>query len=348
MSPVDIIVVTYNAKDKLKACLASIRRHTKRTAYILTVVDNHSTDGTYGFLKSLGGNINVVRTAVNKGFSYAANIGLRNTDAEYVALIDDDIEVTPGWLEGLCRHMRRRGDAGIVTGKIVFPNNRIFCAGFFLKKMTSLGLLEKDRGQYNTVRDCDAFAGPCWLIRRSLIRKIGYLDEKYSPCQYEDIDYCLRTRQAGHKIIYDGRIKIVHHNEFRTQGIEKVNKRRFRHTWRNVLRNLPFRDSAPENKLVEKGMSFLNKGDGVRALRCFALAEKRYNLPIGPYYMAQCLYKAGRWAKAKDEFEKALDTYEPNSYLHKDTVYHLLILYKKLGLGQKTISLIIRLKDQSL
>lgn len=347
MSRVDIIVVTYNAKDKLKACLASIRRHTKRSSYTLTVVDNHSTDGTYGFLKDLGGDMNIIRAVANKGFSYAANVGLKNTSSEYVALVDDDVEVTPGWLDGLSHHLQRRKDAGIVTGKIVFPNDYIFCAGFFLKRMTSLGIFEKDMGQHDAVRECDAFAGPCWLMRRSVVRDVGYFDEKYFPCQYEDIDYCIRARLAGYKIIYDGRIRIIHHNAFRDKDTAKVNRRRFLYTWKNVLKELPFKDSAAGNKLVEKGLDFINKRDNGRAIRCFLQAEKRYGLPIGPYYMAYYSYKEGKWGKAMDEFEKAINTYEPDSYPYRIAVYYLRILYKKLGMGQKTIDLIEKLRGEN-
>lgn len=79
MIKIDIIIVTYSAKDKLKKCIQSLRRHTRTFEYQLAVVNNNSTDGTSKFLKKYNGKINIINNERNFGFSKAANIGIKNT-----------------------------------------------------------------------------------------------------------------------------------------------------------------------------------------------------------------------------------------------------------------------------
>ena len=103
----DLIIVTYNALPKLKRCLDSIARHTSKIPYSLTILDNCSQDGTRRFLGQYQKKINVqvLHTPKNLGFSGGANFILRRTSKPFIALLDDDIELTAGWLEKLYRHL---------------------------------------------------------------------------------------------------------------------------------------------------------------------------------------------------------------------------------------------------
>ncbi len=134
---VDIIIVTYNAKNKLRRCINSVKKHTKE--YLLTVVDNCSRDGTSQYLKRLK-NVNVIRAKKNLGFSAGANLGLKKTNNEFVVLLDDDTEVTENWLIGLSNHIKNKPKVGIVGCKIIFPDNTIHAADYRVKPLYIAGL----------------------------------------------------------------------------------------------------------------------------------------------------------------------------------------------------------------
>ena len=202
----DMIIVTYNAKDKLKQCLESVEKHTNGMSYLLTIVNNHSTDGAFEFLKNYKkDNVQIINAKKNLGFCGGTNLALKNTANKFIVLLDDDAEVTKKWLDRLYKQIKDKPKVGIVGCKIVFPDNKIHSADYRVKPLQLVGAGEIDKGQRDYIRECDAVVGACWLMRRELIKKVGYFDKRFFPCQHEDIDYCLRTRLAGYKIIYNGK-----------------------------------------------------------------------------------------------------------------------------------------------
>ncbi|MDD5670267.1 MAG: glycosyltransferase family 2 protein, partial [Candidatus Omnitrophica bacterium] len=239
MHNVDIVIVTYNAKAKLGRCIRSIRKNTRHIPYTLTIVDNHCTDGTSDFLKSLG-DMKIITSRKNLGFSGGANLALKATSAKYIALVDDDAEVTQNWLKKLYHQINQRPDIGIVGCKIIFPDRMIFCAEIELSPgyCHAMGHGERDNRQRDYIKTVDAVCGACWLMRRGVIKKIGFFDEQFFPCKYEDCDYCLRATRAGFQVVYEGKVSIIHHNLNR-DGKSKIkaltkNRRLFMRKWKNL------------------------------------------------------------------------------------------------------------------
>ena len=233
---IDIIIVTYNAEKKLRRCLKSIEKNTRDIDYCLTILDNASTDKTGVYLKKYSKTVDkkllrIIRSSKNLGFSGGANKAIKITKNKFIALIDDDAEVTKGWLSGLYSKIIGQNSVGIVGPKLLTPDGRIAGAGMFIwdRIILQIGLGEKDTGQRNYIRDVDCLAGPCWLIRREIFEKIGYFDERFFPSQYEDIDYCVRARLAGYRIIYDGTSSLTHHNLLR--GSTNINRKKFFKKW---------------------------------------------------------------------------------------------------------------------
>lgn len=342
----DIIIVTYNAKDKLKLCLKSVERHTKGIEYLLAVVNNHSTDGTFHFLKKYqkeNKNIKIINLNKNLGFSGGANLALKNTSKEFIALLDDDVEVTKGWLKGLYQYIRNKSEVGIVGGKVVFPDNRIFSIdggishSYIIKTnhtdhVHPRGYGEKDKGQRDYVKECDVLAGPCWLMRRELLDDVGYFDERFFPSQGEDTDYCLRTRLAGYKIIYNGKVKIIHHHLYRDKGQFKKNQQKFLKKWKNLLHKFPLRDSHPADKHIVKGVDYLEKEKFKQAFIEFKKAEvidKRFSNPI---LKGIALEGMGKYDEAIQQFKKVLSL---NPSLNQSSFlahYRLALIYRKISL----------------
>lgn len=328
---IDIIVVTYNAKDKLKRCLDSIEQYTRGIEYLLTVVNNNSSDGTFPFLKQYQQKkkVRIMNNNKNLGFAGGANVALRNTVNKFIAFLDDDAEVTEGWLEKLYKQIKGRPRIGIVGGKIVLPNNRIFAADYWAKPLYIVGVGEIDRGQRNYVKECDALIGTCWLMRRELVDEVGYFDERFFPSQHEDADYCLRTRLAGYKIIYDGKIKIIHHHIFRDGKQFRKNRRKFLKKWKNVLDKFPLKDSHPVNKHMAYGYDDLKKSRYKEALAKLEKVEsfdKRFSDPV---FLCKGLAfeKLRNFEEAINEFKKMIDI----NPLHLEAHSALVLIYKKIG-----------------
>lgn len=329
---VDIIIVTYNAKDKLRHCLESVIKYTKGLKYLITVVDNKSIDGTRGFLKKhYKDKINLMVNEKNLGFSGAANIALKNTSAEFIVFLDDDTEVTKGWLKRLYQKLLDSPRVGIVGCKISYPNNRIFSADLRLG-MKLAGKDEIDRGQRDYVKECDALVGACWLMKRELIKRVGFFDERFYPCQHEDLDYCLRTRLAGYKIIYNGKVKIIHHHLFRDRGCFKRNTQKLFKKWgKDILHKFPLKDSDPRDIHLKHGIEYIRKKKFSLALNEFKKAESFDKIFSEPYYKGLALEGLGRFKEAIQEFKKSVDI-APNFL---SAYHHLASLYRKNNMNEE-------------
>ncbi len=309
---IDIIVITYNAKDKLKQCLGSIEKYTKGVKYLLTVVDNCSTDETCRFLKRYrqGKKICIINNKKNLGFSGGANIALKNTFNKFIAFLDDDAEVSKGWLEELYEQIKKNPKIGLVGCKIVLPNNRIFAADYWAKPLYIAGVGELDKGQRDYIKECDILIGTCWLMRRAVIEKIGYFDETFFPSQHEDADYCLRARIAGYKLIYDGRVKIIHHNLFRDGKRFEITRHRFMEKWQTFLEEkFPLSDCHPVNKHMACGYDYFKKKEYKKAIAEFEKVEsfdKRFKAPVF-FYKGLALKALGKHGEVASELNRAID-----------------------------------------
>lgn len=314
---VDIIVVTYNAPKELERCISGIRVRTAGLDYRLTVVVNDDKGAaTLGVLSRLQPGINVIRNWGNCGFSKAANIAIRSTNRPYIALVDDDVEVTSGWLRGLLNSMRKSDCRGIVGCKVLSPGRRIFCSHVTLASgvLRRVGYGEADTGQKDYARSVAAVNGACWLMRRELTVAAGLFDERFFPSQYEDIDYCLRARRAGYKVFYNGAVSVLHRHMLRDGG-----ERRNLENWRK------FRAKWPDGEGVrpERKRPFSRK---VRALA--SCVASRASRPV-PSNFAGANVPA---LKARRSELEARVRSNPRDY---DARHRLALIYHGLGLSGK-------------
>ncbi len=311
--PIDILVVTHNAKKMLGRCLRSVIRHTRDFPYQLTVVDNASRDGTGAYLKNyFSGTCRVIRSDRNLGFSGGANLALRSTRRPWVALLDDDVEVTPGWLDKLNEAARKQTKVAIVGGKVVFPDSHLFCAEFSIVPSRLVGWREPDRGQRDYTREVDALPGPCWLMRRSVIKKVGFFDERFFPSQCEDIDYCVRVRLAGYKILYHGKVKIIHHHLYRTGSAERtrINDLKFLKKWGMTLNRFPLCPLSSDERLIAEGSKIFEKEKFLS--HCWVLGNSNRLIRRLPeaFYKGVAFWSGGEIKKAQGVFLKALKAFK--------------------------------------
>lgn len=208
---VSIIVPLYNGVELTRQCLDSLSANVNPELYELIIVDNASNDETQRLLDSLHASVCIIRNATNLGFARACNQGAWAASTPYLLFLNNDTVVTPGWLEALCEACQ--ADVGIVGCRMLYPDGSIQHAGIELVN----GIPDHpyrhqpaDSPVANMRRDLDMVTGACLLIRRDLFLQLGGFDEVYRN-GVEDVDLCLRVREAGYRVVYEPRAMIYHH-----------------------------------------------------------------------------------------------------------------------------------------
>ena len=196
-----IVIVTYNGLSTLQPCIDSILRHTSPESYEIIVVDNGSTDGTLEWL-DLQPHLLTIRNAENLGFPKGCNQGLSIARGENLLLLNNDTIVTPRWLEQLTSALQSDASIGAV-GPVT--NNASYYSSMPVS-YASLDELIAFSEQYNRSDPAKweerlKLIGFCLLFKREAYVKIGGLDERFSPGNYEDDDFCLRLRLAGYRTL---------------------------------------------------------------------------------------------------------------------------------------------------
>ena len=223
----EIVIVAYRSRDLLEACLTSLRAHGPRAGHQTFVVDNASGDGTADMVRQRFPEVDLAVLATNSGFSYANNVALRNTNAPFVLLLNPDTEVTPGALDHMIDTLRRRTDVGMAGCRLVRPDGTFDHAAkrsfptpvSALGHFTGLGRRNGSGSRLSQYRatalgeldigEVDAVNGAFMLVRREALEEVGLLDEGYW-LYMEDLDWCYAFREAGWKVLYDGRVSVTH------------------------------------------------------------------------------------------------------------------------------------------
>jgi GT2 family glycosyltransferase len=210
---ISLIILTYNNLDYTRQCLESIFSKTVYPNYEIVVVDNASTDGTPDYLQTVAAthqNMLLVLNKENRGFAAGNNQGVAAASGEYIAFLNNDIVVTPGWLSGLVAHLidPSIGAIGPVTNyagnesRIAVDYHNISDLDDFARRYT-----QAHAGQSFEIRMLALF---CMLLRRSVIEAVGPLDEQFGVGMYEDDDFSLRIRQKGYRILCAEDVYIHH------------------------------------------------------------------------------------------------------------------------------------------
>lgn len=236
-----IVILTHNQLAHTVQCLDSIARHTSKDMYELIVVDNASSDGTRAWLEAhrRAYDLRLILNDDNVGFPEGCNQGMHIATGAYFLLLNNDTIVTPNWLPQLLTCMQsdeRIGAVGPVTNTAAY-----FTA--IPVRYDSLEGMERFAGQYN--RSNPAFwdervklVGFCMLLRREAVEKVGWLDVRFSPGNYEDDDYCYRLREAGYRLV-QCRDTFIHHAGSASfhqdvsayTELNEVNRRKFLDKW---------------------------------------------------------------------------------------------------------------------
>ncbi|MBI4286103.1 MAG: glycosyltransferase family 2 protein [Chloroflexi bacterium] len=198
---VSIIVLNWNGAGCLRPCLASLFEQTYPN-YEVIVVDNASTDGSPEIVRKEFPPARLIINGRNLGFAAGNNIGIKAARGELVVLFNNDASADPHWLARLGEGILSSPGTGIASGPIYYrePKDMLWgIAGRFdvLSGMTwHLGQYDREVLLSN---DFDYIPFCAVLIRKEVFDQIGFLDERFFISS-EDVDFCLRARQAGYKL----------------------------------------------------------------------------------------------------------------------------------------------------
>ena len=206
-----IIFPTFNGISDTRECLQSLREVTYPSTSIETIiVDNNSSDGTVDTIKKEFREVTVLPQKENLGFAKAVNVGIKNCSGEYIFVTNNDVVFTPDFFKILVAYLFHHSETGVIGGKIYFKDapTKISSSGYrfhpWIGTISSLSLPDE-------TKESDWIQGCGMLFPRSLIKKVGYLDEEYF-FNFEDQDFCLRARRKGFTIIYHPKA-IMYHGE---------------------------------------------------------------------------------------------------------------------------------------
>lgn len=212
---VSVIIPAWNGCEHLEACLTALQTQTYSPLEVI-VVDNASVDGSADLVDRLFPDVRLIRNATNLGFGGGCNTGLRVAKGEILILLNQDTIVEPEWARALVDVFQADSTIGIAGGKALYPDGTIQHAGGYVDKQGGghhYGHSEPDNGQFDQIRDVDFVTGATLAISRQAFKKIGLLDEGFTPAYFEDVDWCYRAKQVGFRTVYVPNARLIHKEE---------------------------------------------------------------------------------------------------------------------------------------
>ncbi len=228
----EVIIVNYNSAFWLKKTLSSLKEKylsiTKNNV-VVTVVDNGSEDESLSILKKEFKWVQLVQSQENKGYAAANNTAIQQSDAEFILLLNSDVELTDqSHLDVLIKYLKKHTEVGIITPRVEFSDGSIDPAchrgeptpwvslSYFsgLEKLfphsTLFGEYHQTYKDLFSIHSVAACSGAAMIVRKSAINVIGLLDERFFMYA-EDLDWCKRFREAGFTVIYNPEAVVIHH-----------------------------------------------------------------------------------------------------------------------------------------
>jgi GT2 family glycosyltransferase len=235
---VSIIIPTRDGFDLLSRCVESLLARTTYPNYEVLVVDNGSSEPrAVAFLDSLRGRQGFRVLSCPGAFNYSAmnNLAFENAEGEVLCLLNNDTEViTPDWIQEMAGCLLQPG-VGIVGARLLFGDGTVQHAGVLagvggVANHVHAFIAQDHPGHFGRAwlaQDWSGVTGACMMIRRAVYDQLGGLDAEHLAVAFNDVDFCLRARAAGWRVVYTPYAELYHH-ESSTRGSDRGREKRQR------------------------------------------------------------------------------------------------------------------------
>lgn len=245
---VSVIIPVYNNLELTLTCLWSLSRLQTDIPFEVIVVDDQSEETVGAVLAGISG-LQCFRNEKNSGFVKTCNRGAANARGRFLAFLNNDTFVQPGWLDELYGTALRERDVGLVGSQLIYPDGTLQEAGGIVWSDGNAWNFgrgqDRRRPEFNFLREADYCSGASILIGRDIFLAVGGFDEAYVPAYYEDTDLAFKVRSRGQRVLYQPLSRVIH-MEGATSGTDpnagvKQHQARNRHVfarkWRSELRD---------------------------------------------------------------------------------------------------------------
>lgn len=209
---ISVVILNWNGCEMLRSFLPSVVRHSEAEAVEVCVADNGSTDASVEMLRREFPSVRLILIHENHGFADGYNLALQQVEAEYVVLLNSDVEVTERWLEPMVAYLDAHSEVAACQPKIRSWRHKerfeyagasggfLDCYGYPFCRGRIMQVVEVDHGQYDTVMPVFWATGAALFIRLKDYREAGGLDGRFFA-HMEEIDLCWRLRARGRGIV---------------------------------------------------------------------------------------------------------------------------------------------------
>lgn len=235
---VSIVIVNWNTRELLGACLESLYRETKTVSFEVIVVDNGSADGSRTMVRSMFPQVILIANVGNRGFAAANNQALAVATGRYVLLLNSDTNILERAVDRTIAFADAHPAAGVVGCRLLNPNGTLQHSCMLFPSLLSLvlscaylsrvfprsrffGRADMTWWPHDDVREVDVVKGCFLLVRRQVVEQVGHLDERFWLFA-EETDWCYRIKQAGWKIMFTPSCEIVHVGGASTRKVSRV------------------------------------------------------------------------------------------------------------------------------
>ena len=243
MKKVSVVILNWNGAGMLRKFLPGVVEHSQGEGVEICVVDNASTDDSRELLRKEFPGVRLIELAENYGFAEGYNRAFQQVEAEYVVLLNSDVEVTPGWLLPLCTYMDAHPETAACQPKLRSERNKEYfeyagAAGGYLDvygypfcRGRIFDVVEEDKGQYDSIVPVFWASGAALFIRLKDYREVGGLDGRFFA-HMEEIDLCWRLGSRGRGLVCVPQSVVYH------VGAATLKKESPRKTFLNFRNNL--------------------------------------------------------------------------------------------------------------
>jgi len=245
---VSIVIPVHNKFSVTYHCLASLLLAPNEAPFEVVLVDDGSKDETTAIMNVVKG-IEYVRNENAEGFVRACNLGAGLARGDYVVMLNNDTEVTAGWIDELLNVFETFQGVGLAGAKLVYPSGALQEAGGIVWSNGQPWNYGRDGNakdpRYNYVRQVDYISGACIMLPTHLWKELGGFDEAFAPAYFEDTDLAFRVREKGFKTVYTPFSEVVHFEgvssgtstESGMKRYQMINQPKFRARWADAYKN---------------------------------------------------------------------------------------------------------------